>query len=453
MEEPVIPEANTFVGFSVQFPQGSDLGGVSTRAAEDFNLVGDYEGRDLVSRLDLYMLAADGSILESRRFGFEELSWMYSTSGAVMAQPKEPFKTSAGEKMAMVVINSPLPLMVNGPSTDYTIPITNEMPLSAVGGFVTYTDGSRLFYGMASGKSTVTTITAGVTSDAVKAGANNIALSVDRLASRVIVTSSPNLVANSAAMGTFSNITYSVAQGSKSIYMLPKIEDGVYKTPTYDYLPDEDYIRTSAPLYCYDDLQVLTDEVPANPATTTDPQGYLNIEGKLLLENTHATYLHGNTAYVLVRTKFTPLASAIKDGGALASDGTFYVGHTDGNIYSSLTAATDPSIGVASQNVYTYTEGKVLYYAWLNPDDVENPTVSPVVRNNIYHININSFKSLGLNWNPLTPDINNPDPKPETPYEPESPIKPEDPLSSVDTYMSVDIEVKNWTVHSHDVDL
>ncbi|MBF0650554.1 fimbria major subunit, partial [Dysgonomonas sp. GY75] len=78
------------------------------------------------------------------------------------------------------------------------------------------------------------------------------------------------------------------------------------------------------------------------------------------------------------------------------------------------------------------------------------------IRNNIYHVNINSFKRIGVNWNPLIPsgpDVPyNPDPKPSGP-EPENPVDPNGPLSSDDTYMSVDIKVLMWTVHTYDIDL
>ena len=117
--------------------------------------------------------------------------------------------------------------------------------------------------------------------------------------------------------------------------------------------------------------------------------------------------------------------------------------------------------------------GKVIYYAWANPDAIPEWYNSPVLRNNIYHIHITGFKTIGTNWNPLFPedpdteDPNNPDPKPnvtvpdpenpggpEIPVEePENPIDPEDPLTTPETWMSVDVTVLPWLVHSYEVDL
>ncbi|MCD8186260.1 MAG: fimbria major subunit, partial [Rikenellaceae bacterium] len=85
------------------------------------------------------------------------------------------------------------------------------------------------------------------------------------------------------------------------------------------------------------------------------------------------------------------------------------------------------------------------------------PLNSPVIRNNIYHINVRSFSALGETWNPLYPeDPNtaspaNPDPKPST-DEPDSSIDPYDPLSIEETYMDIDATVLDWIVNSYDID-
>jgi hypothetical protein len=186
--------------------------------------------------------------------------------------------------------------------------------------------------------------------------------------------------------------------------------------------------------------------------------------GKFLLEVTHQSgadqsasrYRKGNTPYILIRGTFSPAPDQIKDGGAL-TDGTFYIGAIDGHIYSSVALAQDYAVGVLNQPVLTYTGGKVLYYVWLNPDNIQKPINSPVIRNNIYLVNIASFKRIGLNWNPLLPPgpntPHNPDERPNGPEPADPPVNPADPLSSTDTYMTVDIAVLQWTVHSYNIDL
>nr|WP_293427984.1 Mfa1 family fimbria major subunit [Prevotella sp.] len=176
-------------------------------------------------------------------------------------------------------------------------------------------------------------------------------------------------------------------------------------------------------------------------------------------------YRKGNTPYVLIRAKFTPAAFA--DGGTPNADGTFYLG-ANGKYYTSSKNAVDPTKGgVAGQTVAKYVDGKVLYYAWVNPDNVTTPYNSPVLRNNIYHIHITGFKTIGTNWNPLYPEDpnssnpTNPDPKPanddpndpNNPGEPTNPIDPTDPLTTPETWMSVDVTVLPWNVHSYGISL
>jgi hypothetical protein len=209
------------------------------------------------------------------------------------------------------------------------------------------------------------------------------------------------------------------------------------------------------------------------------------LDGKFILPNTHVYapapaagseytggYRKGNTAYVLIRAKFTPEDAAYADQDTPNPDGTFYVG-SDGKFYTSAQNAYD----AGNTEMSKYVEGKVLYYAWLNPDQIPYWYNSPALRNNIYHIHITGFKTLGTNWNPLYPEDpdaegvydpenpNNPDPRPVpdevttpeggtiTPGTPDSPIKPEDPLTLPETWMSVDVTVLPWLVHSYSVDL
>lgn len=208
------------------------------------------------------------------------------------------------------------------------------------------------------------------------------------------------------------------------------------------------------------------------------------VDGKFLLPTTHAyatksdsaEYKKGNTAYVLVRTTFKPATFA--DGGSPAVDGTFYYGGLDHLFYTSAQAAWDAGNTAMSK----YDEGKTLYYAWINPDQLLTDWInSPVLRNNIYHVHITGFKNLGLNWNPLYPenpdDANDPlNPNPGNPTNPDTkvdltgevkddggndvdpddpvdPVDPEEPLTPTETFMSVDVTVLPWQVHSYSVDL
>lgn len=159
-------------------------------------------------------------------------------------------------------------------------------------------------------------------------------------------------------------------------------------------------------------------------------------------------YRKGNTPYVLVSAKITPDAAVWATGQqtGYTAGGDLYFGVNDGLFYSDKTKAKEAN-GNDEKNVITY-KGAICYYvAWLNPNTAAEPVTSPVLRNNIYHVNIKSFKNIGYTGNPLNPGTENPkDPNDKTP-------NPHDTLYPVDTYMAVEIIVVNWGVHSYDVEL
>lgn len=435
----------TYVTFDIKLP-----GRLLSRALpEDYNSDGTYEGNDAVSTLDIYMQSGDGTV-EAKRFTGSDIS----TDGTTVS-PSQPFRTTSGTKVVYIVLNDPQPLRTHIMSETELVDTDNLAQLITVNGetrdLITMT-----------GKASGVAIEPDIPITGVTNGENKFSISVVRVASRVIVTinpdASPEMVDDDGNLiGTVSNVTWSIAQGTKKVYWLQQDD---YVTYGYDYVPalGEYYEGDAVTYYDYSDLS----NPVAVPALPTASDGYKSLTGKFLFENTHeqgtletTDYRKGNTAYVLVRATFTPEASAIADGGTL-TNGTFYYGHSDGLIYSSKTAA---QTAVQNQKVAVYQNGKMLNYAWLNPDDIEKPLNSPVIRNNIYHINITGFRRLGYNWNPLYPgedpdttDPQNPDPKPTNPDEPENPIDPIDPLTPEQTFMTVDVTVQDWYVHSYDIE-
>ncbi|MDR2955031.1 MAG: Mfa1 family fimbria major subunit [Prevotella sp.] len=433
--------ANTYVNFSINFASSAN-----TKALpEDYNPDGTYEGTDLVKTLDLYIVSADGT-LEAKRLNRGDLSFTSS-----VLTPNEPFRTTSGSKSIYVVFNSPNPIGTKVPTDNDLIDIAG---LAQVGS----DEKGQYDVVMMTGKNLTVSIAPDVSQQAAISGANNFSVVVTRLASRAIVTTTAStdlLGTNGVKIGTISNITYSVAQGTKKVYFTGKSDYTTYGSSYVTALGD--YITQAPTYYDYADLSTPS-AVPAQP-TNGD---YKSLAGKFLFENTHTIgdvktsgYKKGNTAYVLVKAVLTPDPASIADGGTLTNN-TFYVGASDGKIYSSKAAA---QAAVTNQKVSLYQNGKMIYYAWLNPDNINKPLNSPVLRNNIYHVNITGFGKLGLNWNPLYPEDpdttnpGNPDPKPTNPDEPNPPIDPTDPLTPEETYMSVDITLLNWTVHSYDIEL
>jgi len=319
---------------------------------------------------------------------------------------------------------------------------------------------------------------------------NRVSLDVERAVARVMVTTAATSYnvpsANgSSTIGTIDEITWVLAQGENSLYVQRKSN---WNTPNHGWLPGEgsnDFITEAGGKYDYSGLYENYDAATRFGGTTvptiadySTPEAIGDasiLNGKFILPTTHEVnetdginsgFKKGNTAYVMIRAKFTPTTFA--GTGSVASGdlpGTFYLG-ANGKFYHNSADALDPANGgVSGQTVAKYEGGKVIYYAWVNPDNVPDWYNSPVLRNNIYHIHITGFKTIGTNWNPLFPEDpdnpgdpqegGNPDPKPFDPNvdEPENPIDPEDPLTTPETWMSVDVTVLPWLVHSYDVEL
>lgn len=432
----------TWVSLSINLPSGK------TRVSD-----GEYVGKDAIETLDVYMKSG-GVVERAKRFTGSDIA----VSGSNVSTT-EPFRTTSGHKEIFVVINDvdelgTVEMMENG--TMETTGLAQVKTIDGVDYDVITMTGKTSQY-----------LDPDVTSqDVITNKVNKVEVDVTRLASRVIVTldeNANNELENAIGqkIGTISrsSVTYSVAQGTKQIYWLQDINKANYTTWGYDYLPVYgEYVGYADKYYDYSDLHSPEPVVNKPPAS----DGYKALKGKFLYENMHeegsetsTKYRKGNTAYVLVRAKFTPYPAAIVDGGELSASGTFYVGQSDGQIYSSKRKAQE---ALSNQKVATYVDGITMQFAWLNPDNVLKPYNSPVIKNSIYHINITGFKRLGHNWNPLFPEDPdttsplNPDPKPG-PDEPDSPIYPEDPLSIEETYMSVDISVLDWSVYSYDVEL
>ena len=327
---------------------------------------------------------------------------------------------------------------------------------------------------------------------------NRASLQVERAVARVMVTTDKTTydipttnTVGASILGTISNITWVLAQGENSLFVQRKSD---WATPNYGWIPSDDatYWGNAGSKYDYSglfenksnkfggtDVPTMTDYA-TNKVEKITADLDANLSGKFVLPTTHlegvkaaSNYKKGNTVYALIRAQFTPTSQAYADGGSYTEEGNdFYVGE-NGKFYTSAANSQDPAKGgVASQKVTKYVGGKVLYYAWANPDVVPDWYNSPVIRNNVYHIHITGFKNLGTNWNPLFPEdpngttITNPDPKPivtipdpsdpENPIvipEPENPINPKDPLTTLETWMSVDVTVLPWQLHSYNVEL
>ncbi len=506
---PLADDSNTNTHVSVSLKLST---GASTRAGlpDDYNKIGEWAGKDKIEKITIYLV--DASLVTSKSFDVgtdKDYEVVTNAAGDITVVPKKDaaaIKTTAGEKTVYALING----------TDDVIAHLNKAPVAEFEdayqkiAFVPGNEGNATASETAASKLAVKntvenetivmtnvqpatlTLVANVTANETITGAtkNRLSLNVERAVARVMVTTKENTynvpdpnTNGATSLGTISNITWVVAQGENKLYIQRKSN---WNTPSFDWVPSgSDYITQAADRYDYSGLfenygkgfggtTVPTWATYAGAVGDITKDLDKQLSGKFILPNTHkadakaaSSYKKGNTAYVLIRANFAPANGAYADGGSYVAGADFFVG-ANGKFYTSAKNAVNPEKGgVVGQTAAKYVGGKVLYYAWVNPDNVPDWYNSPVLRNNIYHIHITGFKNLGTNWNPLfpaNPDIpgdpatgGNPDPKPTVttgdPKEPTNPIDPNDPLTTSETWMSVDVKVLPWKIHSYSVDL
>ena len=509
-------KGNTYVAVSLTMPLSS-----STRALpDDYNSIGKWVGNDDIKTVDIYLV--DGTKADVTHSSFtvgsgtgDGYTASVSTDGKqIILTPHKGIKTTVGTKEVYVVLNTTAPITTALSSTSApefdnayktvamsldnsgtSSPVsTSASKIAKVETTGTGTDSKQQDVIAMTNASDVTIDVKSNVSESqtlvTTSPQNRASVQVQRAVARVMVTTASDTYnvtsSTGTVLGTVSNITWALAQGENSLFVQHKAD---YMTPNYAWKPgtDADYYTNAGGKYDYSGLfenktpgfggttvpllsaytKLAADGSNAAAVLTSLGLDANAVNGKFILPTTHTPgdakstdYRKGNTAYVLVRAKYTPATYA--DGGTANTVGTFYLG-ANGKYYTTGANAVDPTKGgITGQTVAKYVGGKVLYYAWVNPDQVPGWLNSPVLRNNIYHIHITGFKTIGTNWNPLYPEDptttnpSNPDPKP-TPdsgtNEPTNPIDPNDPLTTPDTWMSVDVTVLPWTVHSYGVNL
>ena len=542
-------EGNTHVSVTLKMTTaGTRLAGDAEDFDE--NYIGKWGGDDTIESVTVYLVDGTSVnryhyTIESGAYVVDDSNPMQ-----VIIKPASTvaaIKTTAGQKTVYVVINEtssvkdwlnktpvhefeqayqniPLSLGNSGTSTSVSTSASKVAALVGNKDAIVMTNLAPQTITVVEGVSDTETIT-----DATK---NRASLTVQRAVARAMVTigastytvphPNPN---ESSPLGVLSDITWVVAQGENSLYVQQQLAtpiqdwNGVtwdnYKTPNWAWVPDaitDFYAQGTTPAtQNYDYSGLFENRTNKNGGTDVPTwaayqatvgqvidHGGVNrwLAGKFVLPTTHeyATapqnagsydggYRKGNTTYVLIRATFVPSAAAFADGGTYTKGDNFYVSAENGKFYKTAQAAYDDT---NSAKMTKYENGKVLYYAWLNPDRIPSWYNSPTLRNNIYHIHITGFKNLGTNWNPLYPEDpdnpvmipdpnnpggpqipSNPDPRPTpenvtdpdnpdtpiTPEEPENPIDPTDPLTTPETWMSVDVTILPWKVHSYQVDL
>lgn len=486
-------EGSTYVAVSLSFP-------AETRALPDgYNKAGTWDGKDHIEKVAIFVVG-DGVVST----GQYEVGDFEPLASSVL-KPKKAIKTTKGMKKVYALVNG-TPEIINKLAlsnadaferafTEEVVKLENSganknSVSTSASKVARYDDAKGDVIVMTNSENAMLEVEDNVKEAQAIAGTKNLAhVKVARATARVIVTTKAKTYevtrpVTGEKIGTISEVTWVLAQGENSLYIQGKGAPD-FRTPKFDYKPAAaNYYTKDDVGYDYSGLWEGYQEVNTKKISGTEvPELGSYISGdmnsiklsdkaknsKFILPTNHkigpdkeqSGFNKGNTAYVLVRAKFKPEKFA--DNTVYNDGDDFFLG-ANGKFYGSRENAQDKSKGgIEGQKVAKYVGGKVLYYAWVNPDMITEPINSPVLRNHIYHVHIKGFKGIGTNWNPLVPnddpkepgdDDNNPDPKPgDNPDEPENPIKPDDPLTTPETWMSVDITVLPWTVHSYEIDL
>ena len=494
--EPQKNEGSTYVSVAINLQ--SSLRAGTGETDDEFNLKGTWNGKDAIETIAVYVVG-DGSVSYGQ-YTMADFDIVKATDGTnitIKPKPNKAILTKPGTKKVYALINAPEEITK---LLEKSMPAHfNEAYAKAVENMTTAkvaraNAAKEDLIMMSNAAECEINIKDGVTQEAAVQGPDNLAkVSVKRVVARVILTTTKDSydikLQDGTVLGKITDITYAVAQGERAFYISQQNNKvGSIITPGYDFLPAVDAANPSkltnyeeqAKTYDYSDLKATVDNprkaLVAENLTAALEIGKKSLESSaFIFEASHAFggngqtiadysggFRRGNTPYVLVRAKFTPNDNAFyndyQKNMFKRGDGTFYRGE-DGLLYArNKPFKSKRTNEIVPEQKYTKFEGgKVLYHVFVNPDNVAKTLDAPAYRNNIYHISVSGFKTLGLNWNPLYPEDpdnpkDNPDPKPkDDPNTP--PYVPGDFNTPKETYLAVEVNVIPWNVHSYDIEL
>ncbi len=476
-----------------------------TRAEDDdvHNPKGDWGGRDLIKNVDVYILHPSRGTVQAH--SVTQIQAPAPGQNSIYVTQPWTVQPGTGRSIYVVVNNSgaikdSLDAAATGTggdrvaafeaaykkAYDYTIDtyakeegspledviLMSGQPLSPV----------QMKAGVTAAEAAITT------ANDINPNKNQFALTVRRSAARVAVTKgtalepSANITdAANNVYGTLTNLKWTYGQFEKKTHVLWDATATVSptstklhfttKSPNWGYIPSVanyttealdkyDYTFVNNPVYL-DDISVLTNNEASVANIINDGKM------KFITETTHqygdesATgYRKGNTPYVMIEAVFSPSAGvwATNEESQYTQGNDLFYNTTDGKFYADETrakAAVTGTYTAPNDGLIKYANAKVYYFAWLNPDGVElgqfKPDKvfnSPVIRNNIYHINVTGFTKLGFSGNPYNPDPTNP-----FPVDPDDDVPaPDELLKTEETYMSAQVTVVNWGVHSYGIE-
>lgn len=472
----------------------------STRAEDpDFNSIGEYKGRDEIKSVNVYVINLPQENIDKKTF--TTVTANPDEDDDTNDFRTEAWKTTPGDKIVYVYVNiagTEIETELDKATSKTAFEEANKKAFAltengTVKAVYAKLEGGKDIIAMNSTKGVELTVTAGVKKTEAEAQTNpknRAKVDVRRLVAQAAVTASADkFVIESIA--TLGDLQWDVMQFEKTTYLAPQpvkpaanpAQDAKLakycKSPSFDFVTDDATYPFAKAADHYEYRAFNGAEVKTFTRKTNEENVKAIVANtmKFITETTHqyggklakdggtdtdeTGYRKGNTTYVIVSAKITPADAAWAEGEKAAytanGGGDLFLGVQDHKFYASQEKAkaanksshipdgTDAAD--APDNVIKYAKGICYYVAWLNPDITSTqpePVKSPILRNNIYHVNVTGMKKLGYSGNPFNPNGDNPkDPDDPTP-------DPTETLYPVDTYMAVEISVVNWGVHSKD---
>ena len=460
---------DTYVGVSVRFPAPE------TRALpEDYNKLGEWQGRDKIEKIKVYVATTSGTTTTVNADQFTEASFNGINNGVLA--PNLAVEAQSGDKVKVYVVindvNSKVTNVLDGKMADgatFDAEFKKAVAAAAAINEVAKYENEKDIVLMTNETAPKdVTIEPNVSKeDAIGGKANRVEVRVSRVASRAIVTVDDEVKKtievkrtltdaqgtpkeSTTATVTVKNIEYQVTGSALQFNVIEDRTDWKVAAPVYDFAPTS---STWAALATEADGKMLFSDAEGYKAALVKENNELaNVKAalgeekfsKFVLPVTHAkgNYKKGNTTMFEIKATFT--VDQIDGAAPTGTDAkTVYLGLSDGKFYSTKEKAEAMDVNATGtsekkQSAKEYKNGEMYYYIWLNPDvaysDLEKTiSESPTVRNQVYHAHITGFGEMGV--------------------ADKEEIKPDDPLETKKTHLSVQLRVLPWTIHSYTVNL
>lgn len=463
-------ECDTYVGVSVRFPapETRDL-------PEDYNKLGEWQGRDKIEKIKVYVATTSGSATTISSDQFTETAFNGINNGILA--PNLAVEAKSGDKVKIYVVINDMAGKVTsildaktGDGAAFDAEFKKAVATVAAIADVAKYDKEKDIVLMTNEKAPEDMeIKPNISKeDAIGGKANRVEVRVSRVASRAIVTvdnevkktievkrtftdAKGKASESTTATVTVKDIMYQVTGSALQFKVLEDREDWKVAKEVYEFVPASttwaDLVTKGANKMIFTDAEGYKAALTATDNTVKNVKKALGEEkfSKFVLPVTHAkdNYKKGNTTMFEIKATFTVDKIDGKDPVADAAQ-TVFLGLSDGKFYSTkekaeaMDAAQIGSDYEKKQSAKEYKDGVMYYYIWLNPNVQYSETEktiseSPTVRNQVYHAHITGFGEMGV--------------------ADKDEIKPDDPLETKKTHLSVQLRVLPWTIHSYTVNL